>query len=105
VGDVVVIPNPGGAIGTYRILFPNINASIQSISWFEVAGFTPRVPTGVETCAALVTGYNFDSSLNQWYITVQIVLLSNYSVTATPPQNFVVGVRTAVSLKPTANRL
>jgi hypothetical protein len=104
-GDIQAAPDSGGAAGTYRVFFPAINSEIQSIDWFEVAGFTPRTPTGVETCAALVCGYNFDTSLSQWYITVQIVLLSDYAVNATPPQNFVVGVRAAVSLKPTANRL
>jgi hypothetical protein len=104
-GDIQAAPDSGGAPGTYRVFFPQVNAEIQSIDWLEVAGFTPRNPTGVETCAALVCGYNFDTTKSQWYITVQIVNLSDYSVNATPPQNFVVGVRASVTLKPTANRL
>jgi hypothetical protein len=102
-GDCSAIPDSGGAVGTYRVLFPNINASIQSIAWAQVDGFTPRTPTGVETCAARVCGFNFDQSLKQWYITVQIVLLSSGAVDPTPPQNFVVGVRAAFVLTPQAN--
>lgn len=104
-GDIVAVPDSGGAPGTYRVMFPNANSLIQSIDWFSVSGFTPRIPTGVETDVARVTGYNFDSTLNQWYITVQIALLSDNSVDPTPPANFVVGVRVAVTLKPTANAL
>jgi hypothetical protein len=102
-GDCVAVPDSGGAAGTYRVMFPNINSDIQSIAWFDVAGFTPRTPTGVETCAARVCGYNFDATLKQWYITVQIVLLSSGAVDPTPPQNFVVGVRAAFVLTPQAN--
>lgn len=40
-GDITAIADSGGAVGTYRVLFPNINNGIQSIDWFEVAGFTP----------------------------------------------------------------
>ena len=104
-GDIQAAPDSGGAPGTYRVFFPAVNSQIQSIDWFNVSGFTPRNPTTAETCAARVTGYNYDTSLNQWYITVQIALLSDNSVDATPPQNFVVGVRAAVTLLPTANRL
>lgn len=104
-GDIQAAPDSGGAAGTYRVFFPQVNSQIQSIDWFEIAGFTPRNPTGVETCAARVCGYNYDNSLKQWYITVQIVLLSDGSVNPTPPQNFVVGVRAAITLLPTANRL
>lgn len=102
-GDCQAVPDSGGALGTYRVLFPNLNASIQSIAWANVEGFTPRAPTDVETCAARVCGYNFDQSLKQWYITVQIVLLSSGAVTATPPAGFVVGVRAAFNLTPQAN--
>lgn len=102
-GDIAVIPNPGGAPGTYRVLFPNVNSNIQSLDWFHVAGFTPRSPTGVETAAALVCGYNQDASTNQWYITVQIVGIDSQAVLSSPPQNFVVGVRAAMSFVPQAN--
>jgi hypothetical protein len=104
-GDVSAAADSGGAVGTYRVFFPAVNAEIQSLDWVNVDGFTPRAPTGVETCTALVTGFNYDTSLNQWYITVQIVLLSDYAVTATPPNGFTIGVRASVTLKPTANRL
>jgi len=103
-GDIVAIPNPGGAAGTYRLLMPSINDQIQSIDWFEVKGFTPRTPTGVETCDARVCGYGQDATTKQWYITVQIVLLSSGAVDATPPAGFTTGCRVAVTLKPTANR-
>jgi hypothetical protein len=102
-GDVTAIPDSGGALGTYRVLFPSQNAAIQSIAWANVEGFTPRAPTGVETCAARVCGYNYDATLKQWYVTVQIVLLSSGAVTATPPAGFVVGVRAAFVLTPQAN--
>jgi hypothetical protein len=104
-GDVTVIPDPGGAAGTYRILFPNINSSIQSIAWFEVLGFTPRAPTGVETAAALVCGYNQDATTLQWYITVQVVSNTSWAVLSDPPTGFVIGVRAAFVLTPQANRL
>lgn len=106
-GDVIIIPDSGGAAGTYRIILTpsSLNAQIKSIDWFEVKGFTPRTPTTVETCDALVTGYNFDSVLKQWYITVQIVTLGTWAVNATPPANFVIGVRMAVTLNSTANIL
>lgn len=102
-GDCQAVPDSGGALGTYRVLFPNLNNSIQSIAWANVEGFTPRTPTGVETCAARVCGYAFDATLKQWYITVQIVLLSSGAVTATPPAGFVIGVRAAFVLTPQAN--
>lgn len=104
-GDCQAAPDSGGAAGTYRVFFPAVNAQIQSIDWINVDGFTPRTPTTAETCQPRVTGYNYDTTLNQWYITVQIALLSDNTVDATPPQNFVVGVRASVTLKPTANRL
>jgi len=104
-GDVQAAPDSGGAAGTYRVFFPAVNAQIQSIDWINVAGFTPRNPTGVETAAALVCGYNFDTSLKQWYITVQIVGIDSQAVLSTPPQNFVVGVRASVTLLPSANNL
>jgi hypothetical protein len=104
-GDIQAIPDSGGAPGTYRIIFPYANSQIQSINWFEVAGFTPRNPTSVETAAALVTGYNYDASLKQWYITVQIVSNTSWAVLSSPPTGFVVGVRVAVTLLPSANQL
>ena len=104
-GDISVVPDSGGAVGTYRVMFPNINAGIQSIDWLVVEGFTPRTPTGVETCAARVCGYNQDATTKQWYITVQIVLLSSGAVTATPPAGFAVGVRASVTYNPQANAL
>ncbi len=107
-GDVTAIPDPGGAIGTYRILFPNINGNIQTISWFEVAGFTPRNPTTTETACALVTGYNQDATTLQWYITVQIAgITSGAWLGGTPsniPTGFVVGCRAAFVFTPQANR-
>lgn len=102
-GDISVVPDSGGAAGTYRVMFPNINSVIQTLNWFTVKGFTPRTPTGVETCDARVCGYNQDATTKQWYITVQIVLLSTGAVTATPPAGFVVGVRAAFTLTPQAN--
>lgn len=104
-GDISAAPDSGGALGTYRVFFPAVNSQIQSIDWIEVQGFTPRSPTGVETCTPLVTGFNYDATLKQWYITVQIALLSGYAVTSTPPQNFVVGLKACVTLLPTANQL
>jgi hypothetical protein len=104
-GDCVAVPDSGGAAGTYRVTFPSINAQIQSIDWVNVEGFTPRSPAVAETDAARVTGYNYDSSLKQWYITVQIALLSSNAVDATPPANFTIGVRASVTLLPTANAL
>lgn len=104
-GDIQAAPDSGGAAGTYRVFFPLVNSMIQSIDWFDVQGFTPRTPTTAETCEARVTGYNYDTTLNQWYITVQIALLSDNSVDATPPQNFVVGVRAAVTYKPNTGNL
>ena len=104
-GDCIAVPDSGGAPGTYRVMFPSINSQIQSIDWVDVQGFTPRSPTGAETDTARVTGYNFDSSLKQWYITVQIALLSNNAVDPTPPANFTIGVRASVTLLPTANAL
>lgn len=103
-GDIVAIPDSGGAAGTYRVLMPSINSQIQSIDWIDVGGFTPRAPTGVETVSARVCGFNFDVTLKQWYITVQLVLLSSGAVDATPPAGFTTGVRVAVTLLPTANR-
>jgi len=103
-GDIQAIPDSGGAPGTYRVLLTSaLNSQVKSIDWFSVKGFTPRNPTDAETCEARVTGYNFDSTKSQWYITVQIALLSSQAVTATPPQNFVVGVRMAATLKSTSN--
>lgn len=103
-GDISVAPSPGN-VGAYRVYFPSINSQIKSIDWFEVAGFTPRNPNGVETCAALVTGYNKDATTLQWYVTVQIVLLSDYALNPTPPANFVIGIRAAFSLNANANAL
>ena len=103
-GDISVAGSPGHA-GAYRVYFPHINDQIKSIDWFDVSGFTPRNPNGVETCAALVTGYNQDATTHQWYVTVQIVALADWSLQATPPQNFVIGIRAAFSLKPQANAL
>lgn len=102
-GDIVAVPDSGGAAGTYRVMFPNVNQDIQSIAWFSVKGFTPRSPTGVELNDARVCGYNFDATLKEWYITVQIVLLSSGAVNPTPPANFVIGVRAAFMLTPQAN--
>lgn len=103
-GDIAVIPSPGN-LGAYRIEFPHINAQIKSLDWFEVKGFTPRNPNGVETADARVTGYNHDATTKQWYITVQLVLLSNGALDPTPPAGFVVGVRAAFTLLPQANAL
>ncbi len=104
-GDIVAVPDSGGAAGTYRVLLstvldPQINQHVKSIDWVSVQGFTPRNPTTAETDTALVTGFNFDTTLKQWYITVQIVALSTYAVDATPPANFTIGVRLAVTLNP-----
>jgi hypothetical protein len=104
-GDISVVPDSGGAAGTYRVMFPNINANIQSISWFEVSGFTPRAPTATETCIAQVTGYNKDATTGQWYITVQMATLTTGAYLSTPPTGFVVGVRAAFVLTPQANAL
>jgi hypothetical protein len=105
-GDIALVQDSGGATCTYRVLFPNINSQIQSIDWIDVKGFTPRVPSGVETLDTLVCGYNYDTSLNQWYVTVQVVTYgTGAAVAAVTAAGYVVGVRVAVTLKPTANRL
>jgi hypothetical protein len=105
-GDISVALDSGGAPCTYRVTFPNINSEIQSINWFDVKGFTPRSPSGVETLDCLVCGYNYDTSLNQWYITIQIVTYgTGAAVSAVTAAGYVIGVRAAVSLLPTANRL
>jgi hypothetical protein len=103
-GDVVIIPDPGGAAGTYRALFPYVNAGIQGIAWFEVNGFTPRIPTGVETAKALVCGYNQDATTKQWYITIQVVGITSNAVLSDPPTGFVIGVRAAFIYTPQWNR-
>jgi hypothetical protein len=106
-GDFVLIPNSGGAPGTYRFIFadPTMNPRVSSIDWFEVLGFTPRNPTAVETAAALVTGYNYDTTLNQWYVTVQVVSNTSWAVLSDPPTGFVVSIRMAVSFQPAANSI
>jgi hypothetical protein len=104
-GDIMAIPDPGGAPGTYRALFPNVNKGIMSLSWFQVDGFTPRTPTGVETAKALVCGYNQDSTTLQWYITIQIVGITSNAVLSDPPTGFVVGVRAAFVYTPQWNQL
>src|SRR5271166_3407765 len=72
-GDISLQLDSGGAPCTYRATFPALNSQIASIDWFQVSGFTPRSPAVAETLMPLVTGYNFDTTLNQWYITIQIV--------------------------------
>lgn len=105
-GDVAIVPDSGGAPCTYRVLFPNVNSQIQSINWFEVKGFTPRVPSGVETLDCLVCGYNYDTSLNQWYITIQIVTYGTGApVSAVTSAGYVIGVRMSPTLLPSANQL
>lgn len=106
-GDFVLIPNPGGAAGTYRFLFsdPTMNPRVASIDWFQVSGFTPRNPTTAETAVPLVTGYNYDSTLNQWYVSVQVVGIDSQAVLSDPPTGFVIGIRMAVSFQPAANSL
>jgi hypothetical protein len=104
-GDVQAVVDSGGAEGTYRVFFPNVNANIQSIAWFQVSGFTPRTPTTNETCQALVTGFNLDTTRNQWYITVQMASITNGTYLASPPSGFVVGVRAAFTFVPQANAL
>lgn len=106
VGDVSVALDSGGAPCTYRVTFPNANAQIQSINWIDVKGFTPRVPSGVETLDCLVCGYNYDPTLKQWYITIQIVTYgTGAAVSVVTSAGYVIGVRAAVTLLPTANRL
>ena len=103
--DIAVIPSPGN-LGAFRIEFPKINQQINSIDWFEVKGFTPRNPNGVEACDVLVTGYNQDATTKQWYITIQLVVKSSGSFPATVASaGFVVGVRAAFSLLPASNAL
>lgn len=98
-GDVSLALDSGGAPCTYRATFPNANANIQSIDWIQVDGFTPRVPSGVETLLARVTGYNYDTTLNQWYITIQVVNASDGSAaSAVTSAGFVIGVRASVTL-------
>ncbi|CAM6004815.1 unnamed protein product [Sphagnum balticum] len=104
-GDCQAVPDSGGAPGTYRVMFPAVNAQIQSIDWLNVSGFTPRNPTAAETAAALVTGFNFDPSLKQWYITVQIVGIDSQAVLSSPPVGFTIGVRASVTLLQSANAL
>lgn len=105
-GDISLALDSGGAPCTYRVFFPQVNSEIQSIDWIDVKGFTPRVPSGVETLDCLVCGYNYDTTLNQWYITIQIVTYgTGAAVSAVTSAGYVVGVRASVTLKPTANRL
>ncbi len=105
-GDISVALDSGGAPCTYRVTFPNVNSEIQSINWFEVKGFTPRAPSGVETLDCLVCGYNYDTTLNQWYITIQIVTYgTGAAVSAVTAAGYVIGVRMSPTLLPTANRL
>lgn len=105
-GDISLALDSGGAPCTYRVYFPNVNSEIQSIDWIDAKGFTPRAPSGVETLDTLVCGYNYDTSLNQWYVTIQIVTYgTGAAVTTVTSAGYVVGIRVAVTLKPTANRL
>jgi hypothetical protein len=94
-----------GEPGAFTVYIPGINSLIQSIDWLDVTGFTPRTATTAETDAARITGYGYNSTLNQWYITIQIALLSTNAIDATPPANFTVNVRAAVTLLPQANHL
>jgi hypothetical protein len=106
VGDVSVALDSGGAPCTYRVFFPNANKNIQSIDWIDVKGFTPRAPSGVETLDALVCGYNYDTTLNQWYVTVQIVTYgTGAAVTEVTSAGYVLGIRVAVTYLPSANAL
>ena len=105
-GDISLALDSGGAPCTYRVFFPNVNSQIQSIDWIDVKGFTPRSPSGVETLDTLVCGYNYDATLNQWYVTIQIVTYgTGAAVSTVTSAGYVVGVRVAVTLKPTANQL
>lgn len=105
-GDISVALDSGGAPCTYRITFPNINSQIQSIDWFEVKGFTPRSPSAVETLDTLVCGYNYDNTLNQWYITIQVVTYgTGAAVSTVTSAGYVVSCRMACTLLPTANQL
>lgn len=105
-GDVALVLDSGGAPCTYRVLFPNANSQIQSIDWFEVKGFTPRSPSAVETLDTLVCGYNYDATLNQWYITIQVVTYgTGAAVSTVTSAGYVIGVRAAVTLKPGSNAL
>jgi hypothetical protein len=105
-GDVSVALDSGGATCTYRVTFPGISSEIQSIDWIDVKGFTPRAPSGVETLDTLVCGYNYDPTLKQWYITIQIVTYgTGAAVSTVTSAGYVVGVRASVTLLPTANRL
>jgi len=104
-GDVSIALDSGGAPCTYRITFPATNSQITGINWFEVKGFTPRAPSAVETLDTLVCGYNYDTTLNQWYITVQIVTYgTGAAVSTVTSAGYVIGVRAAVSLNANANR-
>lgn len=96
-GDVALALDSGGAPCTYRATFPAVNAQIQSIDWIDVGGFTPRAPSGVETLKALVTGYNYDNTLNQWYITIQVVNLDGSAASVVTSAGFVIGVRASVT--------
>ena|SRR5271165_1431258 len=105
-GDISLALDSGGAPCTYRVYFPNVNAQIQSIDWIDVKGFTPRSPSAVETLDCLVCGYNYDTTLNQWYVTVQVVTYgTGAAVSTVTSAGYVIGVRVAVTLKPTANQL
>lgn len=72
-------------------------ATIKSIDFFNVSGFTPRNPGVAETASALVTGYNVDAANGLWYITVQISTLTTGAILNTPPTNFVVGLDAGVT--------
>jgi hypothetical protein len=109
-GDFTLVPDSGGAVGTYRFYFsdPTLNARVSSIDWFEVKGFTPRSPTATETADALVTGYNYDTTLNQWYVTVAMAAIGTGAWFSTPssiPTGYVLGIRMAVSYQQAANSI
>ncbi len=84
-------PGLGLAAGQYRMRFnPKVNSKVQSLLNVKCRGFTPRSPSAAETCDALITGWGQDSE--GWYITIVVATLSNMTITATPPANFVVGI-------------
>jgi hypothetical protein len=91
-GDVSAVADSGGQAFAYRVLFPTYNSRIQAINSFNVSGFTPKNPGATETVIANVDGYNYDATLNQWYITVSLLTLTTGVVVGSLANDFVVSV-------------
>jgi hypothetical protein len=103
-GPFTVLPDSGGAVGTYRA-YPNFPAgSIVSLDNITVGGFTPRSPSASETTQALVTGFNIDTANNKWYITIAQADFTG-ALQGSLPTKFVIGIQCAVTFAASANPL